>query len=608
MQGSNALPAASSGVNASQPRRMRQLRLIAPSPDTPTTSSDSDRHYDSDSGSDSDFQPESRVCSRKASSRNVDQPSTSRPVPILPKKGNHDGQRGGSPLPPRRGRRPSDIPRSVREAQRKLKHSAIEKTRRTKTNEALAALREMVPSEYARAAEGAADDDEGAAISAKKKGKGSKEDRVFKLEILVMTVSYMKDLQGKVRLLESQPSQSPQLESKCRCCCAQNEDSKKRKRRSEDCSESEKDSCDPCGEEKRSKSHQIDFPSRYRGHRCLNDLLCSPSDAPPTTFAGHDKHTTLSPRAKWDSAQGGTRGPGVTDPGNGFESVTEGKGKLSPTSSHLFKLILPLDRFTKTKDDEKYVPPTVLLLHPSQPLSHVSRLISASLHPTAPDAVSFRSTSPSGRQFQWADSTDVGDFIKDAARAAEFSICVTEKGKEERVIEVEVPTFADRTRFLRRRLRLIESQLGELETLKKAYDNEARRGARRMALGGFGMLVAYWGIVARLTFWDFGWDIMEPITYLSGLSTVICGYLWFLYQGREVSYSSVLDQSISSRRQALYKARGLDIERYFDLVSGARSIRREIGKIAEDYDEAREQEEDEQAQDGDPSKDDNEIK
>ncbi|KAJ8473475.1 hypothetical protein ONZ45_g16280 [Pleurotus djamor] len=298
MQGSNTLPATSSGVNASQPRRMRQLRLIAPSPDTPTTSSDSDRHYDSDSGSDSDFQPESRV-SRKPSSRNVDQiqPSTSRPVPILPKKGNHDGQRNNSPLQPRRGRRPSDVPRSIREAQRKLKHSAIEKTRRTKTNEALAALREMVPAEYARAAGDDDEDDEGAATSAKKKGKGSKEDRVFKLEILVMTVSYMKDLQGKVRLLESQPSQSQpqQSESKCRCCCAQNEDSKKRKRRSEDCSESEKDSCDPCGEEKRSKSHQIDFPSRYRGHRCLNDLLCSPSDAPPTTFAGHDKHTTLSP-------------------------------------------------------------------------------------------------------------------------------------------------------------------------------------------------------------------------------------------------------------------------------------------------------------------------
>lgn len=80
---------------------------------------------------------------------------------------------------------------------------------------------------------------------------------------------------------------------------------------------------------------------------------------------------------------------------------------------------------------------------------------------------------------------------------------------------------------------------------------------------------------------------MEPITYLSGLSTVICGYLWFLYQGREVSYSSILSRSISARREALYKSRGLDIERYVDLIAEEKNIRREISRIAEDYDEIR---------------------
>ena len=78
---------------------------------------------------------------------------------------------------------------------------------------------------------------------------------------------------------------------------------------------------------------------------------------------------------------------------------------------------------------------------------------------------------------------------------------------------------------------------------------------------------------------------MEPVTYLSGLTMVIMGYLWFLYQGREVSYSSVLQHSVSARREALYKARGLDVERWLDRVGERRALRREIGKIAEDYDE-----------------------
>lgn len=58
-----------------------------------------------------------------------------------------------------------------------------------------------------------------------------------------------------------------------------------------------------------------------------------------------------------------------------------------------------------------------------------------------------------------------------------------------------------------------------------------------------------------------------------------------MYQGREVSYSSVLDRSISSRREALYKARGLDIEKWMDLVTERKAALKEIGRIKEDYEE-----------------------
>ncbi|KAF5351222.1 hypothetical protein D9756_008164 [Leucocoprinus leucothites] len=310
-----------------------------------------------------------------------------------------------------------------------------------------------------------------------------------------------------------------------------------------------------------------------------------------------------APDAKWWSwKEGNENGTGDSN-SNGkddLEELRDGKGKLAPTLLHLFKLILPLGQLSHPSNpyhqpprhsDIPTPPPTIFLLHPSQPLSHVSRLILASLAPATP-TISFRSLSRQGQAFQWSESTDVGDFVRDAARAAEFRIVMTytkedmkgeankdsekstvvkelEKGKtgiRETELEVEVPTFADRTRYLRRKLGLIE------------------------ALGGFAMLVVYWGAVARLTFWDYGWDIMEPITYLSGLTTVVLGYLWFLYQGREVSYSSVLNRSISSRRQALYQTRGFDAELWEELLAERRNLRKEIGRIAEDYDESKNKE------------------
>jgi hypothetical protein len=72
-------------------------------------------------------------------------------------------------------------------------------------------------------------------------------------------------------------------------------------------------------------------------------------------------------------------------------------------------------------------------------------------------------------------------------------------------LRVEVPTSADRTRYLRRKLGLIEARIRSMEVIKGNCDREAHRGATRLAVGGFAMLLVYWGAVARLTFWDFGW-------------------------------------------------------------------------------------------------------
>lgn len=51
-----------------------------------------------------------------------------------------------------------------------------------------------------------------------------------------------------------------------------------------------------------------------------------------------------------------------------------------------------------------------------------------------------------------------------------------------------------------------------------------------------------------------------------------------------MSYTSVLSQSVSSRRISLYKSRGFDLERWADLITERKAIRRDMSKIAEDYD------------------------
>ncbi|MCJ1476596.1 hypothetical protein MMC13_005262 [Lambiella insularis] len=181
---------------------------------------------------------------------------------------------------------------------------------------------------------------------------------------------------------------------------------------------------------------------------------------------------------------------------------------------------------------------------------------------------------------RWSTSTEIGDFIRDAARGKEFAVEIEGAPHE---IRVGVPSFNDRTHYLRARLQKTSRKIMDMASTKKECDVAAHRGAQRIALGGFGVLVAWWYAVYRLTFeTDLGWDTMEP--YLVGLSGLISGYGWFLYHNREVSYRSALNLTISRRQTKLYQAKGFDLHRWGALVEEGNALRNEIKAIASEYD------------------------
>jgi len=137
------------------------------------------------------------------------------------------------PLPAKRGRKPGPLSRSAREAQRRLNHSIIEKARRTKINDALATLKELVPAGYGQAKppppesqddddDDDDEDDDGEYTEGTKKakpkpkatGKKEEKEKEFKLEILVRTVSFLQDLLKRVADMEANVA----TPSKCQHC------------------------------------------------------------------------------------------------------------------------------------------------------------------------------------------------------------------------------------------------------------------------------------------------------------------------------------------------------------------------------------------------------
>lgn len=279
------------------------------------------------------------------------------------------------------------------------------------------------------------------------------------------------------------------------------------------------------------------------------------------------------------------------------------KGKLLTTPTRLFKLILPLT----TRDhnvDRKTVEPLALLVHPSQPLSYLERLIQSELPLLEKDGkekipdVNFRaqdslqdqgsnrkvdlsdeneggkesdqdgetqrtsadtnkakdledydkdgdgenthlrgktpdaardlrggpgeggvetySASSSGSTpnpddfVRWSKSTEIGDFIRDASRGSNFAVEI--EGAPEQIF-VGVPTFGDRTYYIRLRLRKKAGQIASMSSVKRECDLAAHNYSQNIAKAGFGGMCAWGGVVAWLTFeTDLGWDVMEPVT------------------------------------------------------------------------------------------------
>ncbi|ODQ50328.1 hypothetical protein SAICODRAFT_44150, partial [Saitoella complicata NRRL Y-17804] len=227
-------------------------------------------------------------------------------------------------------------------------------------------------------------------------------------------------------------------------------------------------------------------------------------------------------------------------------------GKLTSTSSHLFKLTLPLHKSVEGNGGGSGTKNVAFLLHSQQPLSYLTRLIEAELEDTS----SSPSPSPSSHRIRhqhpiisyvgfddpntrWSPSTEIGDFIKQAAKIQSFTVLIqhpahttthhTRRNQAHHTdkIAISVPTFEDRTRFLRARLYRISQRLASQLKIKTECDLIASRGARRLATTGALLLISYWALVFRLTFFSsYGWDLMEPVTYLTGLSTVIGGYAY----------------------------------------------------------------------------------
>ncbi|XP_053244551.1 calcium uniporter protein, mitochondrial isoform X2 [Podarcis raffonei] len=116
-----------------------------------------------------------------------------------------------------------------------------------------------------------------------------------------------------------------------------------------------------------------------------------------------------------------------------------------------------------------------------------------------------------------------------------------------------------------RRLEDLKQQLAPLEKVRMEIRRKAEKRTTWVLWGGLAYMATQFGILARLTWWEYSWDIMEPVTYFITYGSAMAMYAYFVVTRQEYVYPDARDrQYLLFFHKGARKTR-FDLEKYNQL-------------------------------------------
>merc|ERR1711916_115549 len=124
--------------------------------------------------------------------------------------------------------------------------------------------------------------------------------------------------------------------------------------------------------------------------------------------------------------------------------------------------------------------------------------------------------------------------------------------------------FANKEK-LRQEIAAIEEELEPMEALRNEINVQAEKRAKLFSWGTMTFLGLQFGFLARLTWWDYSWDLMEPVSYFIGLGTDFVLFSYFVLTRTPGSPDSAFERNKLKCFYKLADKRGLDVSAYNNL-------------------------------------------
>ncbi|GBL91611.1 Calcium uniporter protein, mitochondrial [Araneus ventricosus] len=125
----------------------------------------------------------------------------------------------------------------------------------------------------------------------------------------------------------------------------------------------------------------------------------------------------------------------------------------------------------------------------------------------------------------------------------------------------------------------LKEELAPLEKKKEELLNKAQRKSTALSWLGLALMGAQFGVLARLTWWEYSWDIMEPVTYFITYGTTIAMYAYFVLARQEYVLPDVNDrQTLFGFHKFAHKS-GLDVQRYNNLKDSIAQVEEDLRRL-----------------------------
>jgi hypothetical protein len=134
-------------------------------------------------------------------------------------------------------------------------------------------------------------------------------------------------------------------------------------------------------------------------------------------------------------------------------------------------------------------------------------------------------------------------------------------------------------RDLRGQLEALASELAPLETQRQQLAQRSERRTNTVLWAGLGWMSLQFGFFARLTWWEYSWDIMEPVTYFVGYGTSILIFTYFVLTRQDYNYPEARDRQYLNFFNKMATRNKFDVEKYNHLKDTIAEVRSELDRL-----------------------------